>query len=315
VVKSIPAHPGGAQGLFFHRDGTIVTSGRDKSAKSWKSDGTAILTLEPLTDLALRVAVSENAQVAFVGDWNGNVHAYYLATGKKFDLLPSNPPSLKDRVELSTKDIAALKVELEKAKVELTNATNQDVKLKADIATVQKSLADATLIVKDLPAKIKQLTADQATALTLQTKSTTDVKAREAMILASTESVKKIKEQSGKNKLDLVLAKNAATAQEMLDKIKLELPALQKTLQEKAVAYTASVATLKDAQMKLIAATPLVPALPKQIDALQKALPAAAALVTTVTVKVQGLEKQIGVKDASLARYKKSQPLAIAPKS
>jgi chromosome segregation ATPase len=135
------------------------------------------------------------------------------------------------------------------------------------------------------------------------------------MILASTDSVKKIKDQSDKNKLDAALAKNATAAQEKLDKLKLDLPALQKALQEKTAAYTAAVAGLKDAQMKLIAATPLVPALPKQIDAMQKAMPAAQALVTTLTTKVQDLEKQIGAKEASLQRYKKAQPLANAPKS
>ena len=315
LVKSIPAHAGGAQGLVFHRDGTIVTSGRDKTSKSWKSDGTAILTMEPLTDLALRVAVSHDAVFAFVGDWNGNVAAYKLADGKKVDVLPSNPPSLKDRVELSAKEIVLLREQLSKISAELTTAKTQDAKLQGDLAAVQKSLADATLAVKDLPAKIKQLTADQAAALALQTKSTTELKAGEAMILASTDSVKKIKEQSDKNKLDAVLAKNVTAAQEKLDKLKLELPTLQKALQEKTVAYTAAVAGLKDAQMKLIAATPLVPALPKQIDAMQKAMPAAQALVAALNTKVQDLEKHIGAKEASLQRYKKAQPLANAPKS
>jgi len=315
VVKSIPAHPGGAQGLFFHRDGTIVTSGRDKSAKSWKSDGTAIITLEPLTDLALRVAVSENAQVAFVGDWNGNVHAYYLATGKKFDLLPSNPPSLKDRVEFSTKEIAALKVELEKSKVELTNATNQDVKLKVDISAAQKNLADATLNVTDLPAKIKILTTEQTSLTALQAKAAIDLKASEALVIKSTETGKTLKDQSDKNKLDALAAKNAQVALEQLEKNKLDVPVKKKAVEEKTAALAVIATSLKAAQTTLLAAQPLVPALPKQIDALQKALPAAAALVSTITVKVQGFEKQIGAKEASLARYKKSQPLAIAPKS
>lgn len=315
LVKSIPAHAGGAQGLVFHRDGTIVTSGRDKTSKSWKSDGTAILTMEPLTELALRVAVSHNAGFAFVGDWNGNVVAYNLADGKKVDVLPSNPPTLKIRVELSAKEIVLLREQLSKSNAELTNAKTQDAKLKGDLAAAQKNLADATLAVKDLPAKIKQLAADQATAMAQQTKSTTEVKAQEALILASADSLKKIKEQSDKNKLDVALAKNVTVTQEKLDKSKLELPALQKALQDKTVAYTAAVAGLKDAQMKLIAATPLIPALPKQIDAMQKAMPAAQALVTTLTTKIQDLEKQIGAKEASLQRYKKASPLANAPKS
>lgn len=95
LVKSIPAHAGGAQGLVFHRDGTIVTSGRDKTSKSWKSDGTAILTMEPLTDLALRVAVSHDAVFAFVGDWNGNVAAYKLADGKRWMFCLVIHPPLK----------------------------------------------------------------------------------------------------------------------------------------------------------------------------------------------------------------------------
>lgn len=59
----------------------------------------------------------------------------------------------------------------------------------------------------------------------------------------------------------------------------------------------------------------MIPALPKQIDAIQKAMPASQALVATTTTKVQDLEKQIGAKEASLQRYKKAQPLANAPKS
>lgn len=315
LVKSIPAHTGGAQGLVFHRDGTIVTSGRDKTSKSWKSDGTAILTMEPLADLALRVAVSHDAAFAFVGDWNGNVQVYKLSTGKKYDVLPSNPPTLKDRVEISSKEITDLREQLSKAKAELTNATTQEAKLKGDLAVAQKNLADATAAVKELPAKIKQLSTDQTTATTQQTKAANDVKAKETMILASTEALKKAREQSDKNKQDANLAKNVTTAQEKLDKLKAELPVLQKTLQEKAAAQVMAVAALKEAQMKLQAATPMVPALPKQIEAIQKAMPASQALVATTTTKVQDLEKQIGAKEASLQRYKKAQPLANAPKS
>jgi hypothetical protein len=48
---------------------------------------------------------------------------------------------------------------------------------------------------------------------------------------------------------------------------------------------------------------------------MQKAMPAAQALVAALTTKVQDLEKHIGAKEASLQRYKKAQPLANAPKS
>lgn len=107
--------------------------------------------------------------------------------------MPSNPPTLKDRVELSAREIVLLREQLSKTSAELTIAKTQDAKLQGDLATAQKNLTEATLAVKDLPAKIKQLTADQATALGQQTKSTTELKAREAMILASTDALKKLK--------------------------------------------------------------------------------------------------------------------------
>ncbi len=51
--KSWGAHGGGTASVWFSRDNQIVTSGRDKTVKLWKEDGTAVRDLQAFGDLAL----------------------------------------------------------------------------------------------------------------------------------------------------------------------------------------------------------------------------------------------------------------------
>jgi WD40 repeat protein/mono/diheme cytochrome c family protein len=79
--KKWTAHPGGCEFVDFTAEGLIVTCGRDKSAKVWDQTGKAILTTQPLTEIALRAVLSGDTVIA--GDWNGKVRAFLLADGGK----------------------------------------------------------------------------------------------------------------------------------------------------------------------------------------------------------------------------------------
>ncbi len=79
--KKWTAHPGGCEFVDFTTDGKIVTCGRDKLAKVWDQTGKALLTTQPLSEIALRAVLSGETVVA--GDWNGNIKAFLLADGGK----------------------------------------------------------------------------------------------------------------------------------------------------------------------------------------------------------------------------------------
>lgn len=314
-VKSVPSHPGGAQGLVFHRDGNIITSGRDKTAKAWKNDATAIRNMEPLADVALRVAISYDGNKVFVGEWTGNVLVYNFADGKKIDILPSNPPALKDRLESSAKEIATLKEQLLKQKTELAAIVAQEAKAKLDLGNVQKALAEATQFVKEAPQQIAQAKQASTQATAMETKAAADLKARQAQIQTLTDAAKKAQELADKNKLDPNLMKNLQAANEKLAKARLDVPTLQAAQVEKAKLSQQAAGTLKDLQAKLTALQPQVAALPKQVDAMQKALPGIQAQIPQKTSQVNDLEKQVNHKEAALQKYKAAAPLAKSAKS
>jgi hypothetical protein len=50
-------------------------------AKVWDQSGKALLTTQPLTEIALRAVLSGDTVMA--GDWNGKVQAFLLADGGK----------------------------------------------------------------------------------------------------------------------------------------------------------------------------------------------------------------------------------------
>ena len=79
--KKWTAHAGGCEFVDFTADGRIVTCGRDKVAKVWDQSGKALLTTQPLTEIALRAVLSGDTVMA--GDWNGKVQAFLLADGGK----------------------------------------------------------------------------------------------------------------------------------------------------------------------------------------------------------------------------------------
>ena len=79
--KKWAAHAGGCEFVDFTADGRIVTCGRDKVAKVWDQSGKALLTTQPLTEIALRAVLSGDTVMA--GDWNGKVQAFLLADGGK----------------------------------------------------------------------------------------------------------------------------------------------------------------------------------------------------------------------------------------
>jgi WD40 repeat protein len=79
--KKWAAHAGGCEFVDFTPDGKIISCGRDKVAKIWDQTGKALLTTQPLGEIALRAVLS--GETVMAGDWNGNVQAFLIADGGK----------------------------------------------------------------------------------------------------------------------------------------------------------------------------------------------------------------------------------------
>ena len=79
--KKWVAHAGGCEFVDFTPDGKIISCGRDKVAKIWDQTGKALLTTQPLGEIALRAVLS--GETVMAGDWNGNVQAFLIADGGK----------------------------------------------------------------------------------------------------------------------------------------------------------------------------------------------------------------------------------------
>ncbi len=110
-LKSFNAHGGGATGVMMAKDGRMVTCGKDKTVKLWKSDGGAITTFPAFTEPALEVVITHDGSKVIGGDWNGRTVMWNTDDSKIAKELPANPPPLEDQQATLGAQVA----ELEKA--------------------------------------------------------------------------------------------------------------------------------------------------------------------------------------------------------
>lgn len=108
-LKSFNAHSGGVTGIAMAQDGKIVTSGKDKTVKVWKADGTAIATMPAFSEPALEVAITHDSGHVIGGDWNGKTLMWQLSDPKIVAELSANPPSLNEQIKQQVEQIALLK--------------------------------------------------------------------------------------------------------------------------------------------------------------------------------------------------------------
>jgi WD40 repeat protein len=90
----------------FIPDGRIASCGRDRTVKVWNAQGNQVHALGPMTELALKVAMTDGGRVA-AGDWSGDVRVWNAADGKQVATLASNPPTLAGEKDAVDKKAAA----------------------------------------------------------------------------------------------------------------------------------------------------------------------------------------------------------------
>lgn len=102
AVKSWTAHAPGVFSVSYAHDGNLVTCGRDNAVTVWDGTGKKLRDLEKCCDLPLRaVFTSDNASV-FASDFDGQIVAWNLKTGKKIGNLDANPLPQTQNLALQT---------------------------------------------------------------------------------------------------------------------------------------------------------------------------------------------------------------------
>src|SRR5690606_20815268 len=97
-VKKIDAHPGGVLAFGWARDGSFITSGRDKVVKLWKADFNLLREYKVQADLPVAVAIDHEGKRAFAADYRAQISVWDIASGNPAGTFDANPPSIEGRL-------------------------------------------------------------------------------------------------------------------------------------------------------------------------------------------------------------------------
>jgi hypothetical protein len=168
-VLTINAHPDGAQAVRFAHDGRLASAGRDRTAKLWDPNGKLLRGFDPLGDIALAVALSHDANRLVAADFTGEVRVWTVADGKLAGRLDPNPPTLVERVEAESRQLAAATAAHRAAVEALAQATSRLDSATLTLNTAEKNLArwraaqtNLHLLALDNEFATKQAVADTA---------------------------------------------------------------------------------------------------------------------------------------------------------
>ena len=165
-IRSWNAHGGGTLAMQFHRNGQLVSCGRDRVAKLWDQNGKQQRAFEAFADLALRVTVDHTCKRVIAGDWNGEVRMWNAADGKRLARLPLNPVSLIQRSKEAEAALVTSKAEHNKLAAEQDQLLSAARGLQAEFGktTSAAKTAEAAAAAAGSDLKKNRELADNASA-------------------------------------------------------------------------------------------------------------------------------------------------------
>ena len=170
AAKKINAHNGGATALFYHRDGHIVTAGRDKIVRIYKPNFQEKTSFKNLPEIITAVSLSENGKHLFAAAFNGEVLAYDTSSNQApIANLESNPPTLNDRLAYLQQKLDTQSRVVEKSKADYTKKNEVTLAHIKRIANTKDALKKNESILKQLELEQKK---QEAKAKELANKST-----------------------------------------------------------------------------------------------------------------------------------------------
>ncbi|MBX3432065.1 MAG: hypothetical protein KF847_01830 [Pirellulales bacterium] len=159
-LKSAGAH-GGVLAIDFHRDGRLLSAGRDRVVKLWDGELKHLADLTTMDDAALAVRFAHDGAAAIVGDWSGAVRVVGVESQQTLGALAPNPPPLARRLELAQQERDARRAACEQATAALAAArtalASADAALARQDEERQKFVAAATAASQKRAAAAKRL--------------------------------------------------------------------------------------------------------------------------------------------------------------
>lgn len=143
-VKKVGSH-GGVLSLNFGQDGRMVSAGRDGHVRIW--DGKAAQTRDWVPSagkMIVRATFTHEGKTVITGSETGEIKVWDSAKeAPALGELIYNPPSIDTRLEVASKEIAAMQAGVEKAKVAVAEKEKLMADAKAKVEAVRKAITDA----------------------------------------------------------------------------------------------------------------------------------------------------------------------------
>lgn len=121
-VKKIDAHPGGVRGFDWARDGSFVSTGRDRKVRLWKPDFTLARELGTIPELPTSITMDADGKRTFVGDLEGKVHVIDNSSGQVVQVINNHPPALVEKIRMIDERLALIPPSLAEAQKQLAEA-------------------------------------------------------------------------------------------------------------------------------------------------------------------------------------------------
>ena len=151
AAKKIKAHNKGVTALHYHRNGHLITAGRDRVVKIYKPDFNEKTSFQNLPEIITATALSQDGKHLFTADFNGEVLVYDTTSNKApITTLESNPPTLVDRLAFLQKQLSEKSAKVAHARKSYEGSAQNHNSLKSRIDGTKKALKKNESTVKTL---------------------------------------------------------------------------------------------------------------------------------------------------------------------
>jgi len=274
-LKNWRGDAGGVACLEYARDGRLVSCGRDRTAKLWDANGTQQRAFPAFNDLALRATICDETDRVIGGDWNGTIRVWNAADGAEIGELSANPPTLAQRLEAASQQLAARQAELQPLLQALQAATTTADNARSQLAAVQAGVKEAEQ--KLAAATAKTTAAQQVVAPAKAEHEATQqtIAAWEAALPLLTDAAAKLLQAKDKLANDAECAELATRLQAVAQSRGTQLEAHRKTLAEKTAVWEKVVQEAAAAEKEVADASAALAAMQAQSGKLAADLTAA----------------------------------------
>jgi len=278
-VKKIDAHPGGVRGFDWTRDGSFVSTGRDRKVRLWKPDFNLARELGTIPALPTAVTVDAEGKRTFVGDVEGNIHVIDNANGQVVQAINNYPLSLAERIRHIDERLASIPPTLAEAQQQLTAAEAKHQQHQAALPPAEQALQESRQMATQSQQKLEAL--QQKIASVRQA-----IAAKKAELDASRQSLTPAQQTWEQNKQQL------ATVQAAGD----------------AAAIEPAQAAARDAESKFQQLQGLTQTLETQLNQFTQEEQTTAAALTQADQEHQAAKSKLALNETSLKGLREARP-------